>query len=105
MPEQSNKPVQAIQQFLLALMVVYNKCYLCLQGSVIIMYNWVKVDHIPHTWVTALIEDLALPINFIGLSTEDRRFVSPMKEVVTCMHAYFADVAPCNGQQTTSIDH
>lgn len=47
------------------------------------MYNWVKTDHVPHTWVTALIQDLALPVNFIGLSTEDRRFLYPIKEVTT----------------------
>lgn len=54
----------------------------CLQGSVILMYNWVRTDAVPHTWVTALIEDLALPVNFIGLSTQDRRFLSPIKEVL-----------------------
>ncbi len=26
--------------------------------------------------------DLALPVNFVGLSTEDRRFIYPQKEVM-----------------------
>ena len=50
-----------------------------LQGSVVVLYNW--VSNFPHSWVTALIKDLALPIHFVGTSTDDRRFLYPLKEV------------------------
>ena len=44
-------------------------------------YNWLKIEGDPHTWVTDLIRDYALPIHFLGLSTEDRRHLYPQKEV------------------------
>jgi len=43
-----------------------------LQDSVVVLYNW----------VTDYMNDLALPVNFVGLSTEDRRFIYPQKEVI-----------------------
>lgn len=53
-----------------------------LQDSVVVLYNWLKRDTLsPHTWVTDYMNDLALPVNFVGLSTEDRRFIYPQKEV------------------------
>ena len=46
------------------------------------LYNWLKRETLsPHTWVTDYMNDLALPVNFVGLSTEDRRFIYPQKEV------------------------
>ncbi len=51
------------------------------QGSVALFYNWLKIGGAPHTWVTDVIQDFALPVNFVGLSTEDRRFIYPQKEV------------------------
>ena len=69
------------------------------------MYNWIKLEHVPHSWVTALIQDLDLPINFIGLGTEDRRFVSPIKQVAyghncgtaSYMHCHFPlSLTPCS---------
>ncbi len=54
-----------------------------LQDSVVVLYNWLKRDTLsPHTWVTDYMNDLALPVNFVGLSTEDRRFIYPQKEVI-----------------------
>ena len=41
-------------------------------------YNWLKVEH---TWVTDLIHDYAVPVSYVGLSTKDRRFIYPQKEV------------------------
>lgn len=62
-----------------------------LQDSVVVLYNWLKRDTLsPHTWVTDYMNDLALPVNFVGLSTEDRRFIYPQKEVIkstSCAHA------------------
>lgn len=53
-----------------------------LQDSVVVLYNWLKRETLsPHTWVTDYMNDLALPVNFVGLSTEDRRFIYPQKEV------------------------
>ncbi|DBA92084.1 TPA: hypothetical protein ACH3X1_015814 [Trebouxia sp. C0004] len=49
-------------------------------GSVALFYNWLKIGGSPHTWVTDVIQDFALPVNFVGLSTEDRRFIYPQKE-------------------------
>ncbi len=47
------------------------------------LYNWIKRETLsPHTWVTDYMNDLALPVNFVGLSTEDRRFIYPQKEVM-----------------------
>ena len=55
-----------------------------LQGSAVVLYNWLKRETLsPHTWVTDYMNDLALPVNFVGLSTEDRRFIYPQKEVST----------------------
>lgn len=57
-------------------------CFLPLQDSVVVLYNWLKRETLsPHTWVTDYMNDLALPVNFVGLSTEDRRFIYPQKEV------------------------
>ena len=56
-------------------------CMCVTQGSVALFYNWLKIGGAPHTWVTNVIEDYALPVNFVGLSTEDRRFIYPQKEV------------------------
>ncbi|DBA66825.1 TPA: hypothetical protein ACH3X2_001961 [Trebouxia sp. C0005] len=51
------------------------------KDSVVVLYNWLKRDTLsPHTWVTDYMNDLALPVNFVGLSTEDRRFIYPQKE-------------------------
>lgn len=53
-----------------------------LQGSVVIIYNWLQRETLsPHTWVTDYMDDLHLPVNFVGLSTKDRRYISPIKEV------------------------
>lgn len=41
-------------------------------------YNWLKIEH---TWATDLIKDHALPDSYVGLSTKDRRFIYPQKEV------------------------
>ncbi|KAA6423379.1 MAG: hypothetical protein FRX49_06831 [Trebouxia sp. A1-2] len=49
-------------------------------GSVALFYNWLKIGGAPHTWVTDVIQDFALPVNFVGLSTKDRRFIYPQKE-------------------------
>ena len=49
-----------------------------LQGSVAVFYNWLKIEH---TWVTDLIKDYAVPVSYVGLSTKDRRFIYPQKEV------------------------
>ena len=54
---------------------------LLLQGSIAIFYNWLKIAGDPHSWVTDMIKAYALPVNFVGLSTEDRRFIYPQKEV------------------------
>lgn len=52
------------------------------QGSVVVLYNWLQREQLsPHTWVTDYMNDLSLPVNFVGLSTQDRRFIYPMKEV------------------------
>ena len=53
------------------------------QGSIAVFYNWLKIGGDPHTWVTDMIKAYALPVNFVGLSTEDRRFIYPQKEVRT----------------------
>lgn len=51
------------------------------EGSAVVLYNWLKRETLsPHTWVTDYMNDLALPVNFVGLSTEDRRFIYPQKE-------------------------
>ena len=52
-----------------------------LQGSVAVFYNWLKIGGDPHTWVTDTISDYALGVSFVGLSTEDRKFIYPQKEV------------------------
>ena len=49
-----------------------------LQGSVAVFYNWLKIEH---TWVTDLIKDYAVRVSYVGLSTKDRRFIYPQKEV------------------------
>lgn len=54
-------------------------CWCALQGSVAVFYNWVKIEH---TWVTDLIKDYAAPVSYVGLSTKDRRFIYPQKEVM-----------------------
>ena len=52
------------------------------QGSVVVLYNWLQRETLsPHTWVTDYMNDLYLPVNFVGLSTKDRRYIYPMKEV------------------------
>ena len=54
-----------------------------MQGSVVVLYNWLQREQLsPHTWVTDYMNDLNLPVNFVGLSTQDRRFMYPMKEVI-----------------------
>lgn len=58
-------------------------CWCALQGSVAVFYNWLKIEH---TWVTDLIKDYAVPVSYVGLSTKDRRFIYPQKEV---MHGSF----------------
>ena len=56
--------------------------YVQVQGSVVVLYNWLQREQLsPHTWVTDYMNDLSLPVNFVGLSTQDRRFIYPMKEV------------------------
>lgn len=62
-------------------------------GSVVVVYNWVKRNDIPHSWVTALIKDMSLPVNFVGTSTDDRRFLFPQKEKYVFQPG-FADLAP-----------
>ena len=53
-----------------------------LQGSVAVLYNWLQRETLsPHTWVTDYMNDLHLPVSFVGLSTQDRRFMYPQKEV------------------------
>lgn len=46
-----------------------------------LFYNWLKIEDNLHSWVTELVKDYAVPVNFLGLSTEDRRHVYPQKEV------------------------
>ena len=61
-----------------------------MQGSVAVLYNWLQRETLsPHTWVTDYMNDLHLPVNFVGLSTQDRRFMYPQKEV-SAVSGYFA---------------
>ena len=72
-----------------------------MQGSVVIVYNWLQRESLsPHTWVTDYMNDLYLPVNFVGLSTKDRRYIYPMKEVrmpsvlhMSCAQTYKATFA------------
>ena len=56
-----------------------------LQGSVVIVYNWIAsytAEQIsPHSWITGYMKDLALPVSFVGTSTDDSRHILPQKEV------------------------
>lgn len=53
-----------------------------IQGSVVVVYNWLQREHLsPHTWVTDYMADLHLNVNFVGISTQDRRHLYPQKEV------------------------
>jgi len=56
-----------------------------LQDSVVIVYNWIPTytasQISPHSWITEYMKDLALPVNFVGTSTNDRRHILPQKEV------------------------
>lgn len=58
----------------------------------VVLYNWLQREQLsPHTWVTDYMNDLSLPVNFVGLSTQDRRFMYPMKEVCppgVCLHLF-----------------
>ena len=68
-----------------------NECCWCvLQGSVAVFYNWLKIEH---TWVTDLIKDYAVPVSYVGLSTKDRRFIYPQKEVRQTRHRQFHPLA------------
>lgn len=58
-------------------------CLFLLQGSVAVFYNWLKIEH---TWVTDLIQDYAVPVSYVGLSTKDRRLIYPQKEVRRTLH-------------------
>ncbi|DBA83598.1 hypothetical protein WJX77_006813 [Trebouxia sp. C0004] len=52
--------------------------------SVVIVYNWIPTytanQISPHSWITEYMKDLALPVNFVGTSTDDRRHILPQKE-------------------------
>lgn len=55
----------------------------------VVLYNWLQREQLsPHTWVTDYMNDLSLPVNFVGLSTQDRRFMYPMKEVCIKLFLY-----------------
>lgn len=61
------------------------------EGSVVVLYNWLQREQLsPHTWVTDYMNDLSLPVNFVGLSTQDRRFIYPMKERFVFLPEYAA---------------
>jgi len=78
----SNVLLAVIMQRLHILVHKSHVMHVHLQDSVVVLYNWLKRDTLsPHTWVTDYMNDLALPVNFVGLSTEDRRFIYPQKEV------------------------
>ncbi len=52
------------------------------QGSVVVVYNWLQREHLsPHTWVTDYMADFHLDVNFVGLSTQNRRYLYVQKEV------------------------
>ena len=60
----------------------------------VIVYNWISTytasQISPHSWITEYMKDLALPVNFVGTSTDDRRHILPQKEVgqlVLCLAA------------------
>ena len=58
------------------------------QGSAVVVYNWLQREHLsPHTWVTDYMADLHLNVNFVGVSTQDRRFLYPQKEVGSLCNA------------------
>lgn len=52
--------------------------------SVVIVYNWIPTytaeQLSPHSWITEYMKDLALPVNFVGTSADDRRHILPQKE-------------------------
>ena len=56
------------------------------QDSVVIVYNWIPIYTVgqisPHSWITGYMADLALPVSFVGTSTDDRRHILPQKEVL-----------------------
>ena len=56
------------------------------QGGVVIVYNWIATYTVgqisPHSWITQYMRDLALPVSFVGTSTDDRRHILPQKEVL-----------------------
>jgi len=61
---------------------------------VVNVYNWIPTytasQISPHSWITEYMQDLALPVNFVGTSTDDRRHILPQKEVgqlVLCLAA------------------
>ncbi|KAL0019010.1 hypothetical protein WJX79_009020 [Trebouxia sp. C0005] len=57
------------------------KVLLMLKGSAVVVYNWLQREHLsPHTWVTDYMADLHLNVNFVGVSTQDRRHLYPQKE-------------------------
>ena len=55
------------------------------QESVVVIYNWLPLytdsQISPHSWIVDYMADMALPVNFVGTSTKDRRTIYPMKEV------------------------
>ena len=68
----------------------------------VIVYNWIPTytasQISPHSWITEYMQDLALPVNFVGTSTDDRRHILPQKEVgqlVLCLAANRLAVCLC----------
>ena len=72
-----------------------------------IVYNWIPRYTAalisPHSWITEYMRDLALPVNFIGTSTDDRRHVLPQKEVSRALSSVSANDLACNQNAWQSV--